>query len=342
MRSATRLSAVAALPRKSRERNTDTTAAKRVFDYAIDAIREMERSLNGDFSRAVDVLYRVKGRVVVSGMGKSGHIGRKIAATLSSTGTPSQFIHPGEASHGDLGALTRDDALLMLSYRGETAELGDIITYAKRFRIPLIGMAGNPDSTLLRAADVALVLPKAREACPMGMAPTTSTTIMLVLGDALAVALMERRGFSPDQYRDFHPGGSLGRMLVRVSDIMHKDDELPLIKPDASMREVIAKMASAFGFAGVAGVVDGKGNLIGIVTDGDVRRHLERDLLDRKAKEVMTANPKTIGSDLLAAEALAFMNSVKVTSLFVLDGKAKSKKPVGLLTVHDCLRAGIQ
>lgn len=342
MRSTNRLSAVTALPRKPRERNTDAVAARRVFDYAIDAIRDMERALNGDFSRAVDVLYRVKGRVVVSGMGKSGHIGRKIAATLSSTGTPSQFIHPGEASHGDLGALTRDDALLMLSYRGETAELGDIITYAKRFRIPLIGMAGNPDSTLLRAADVPLVLPKAREACPMGMAPTTSTTIMLVLGDALAVALMERRGFSPDQYRDFHPGGSLGRMLVRVSDIMHKDDELPLIKPDASMREVIAKMASAFGFAGVVGVVDGKGNLIGIITDGDVRRHLERDLLDRKAKEVMTANPKTIGSDLLAAEALAFMNSVKVTSLFVLDGNTKSKRPVGLLTVHDCLRAGIQ
>jgi arabinose-5-phosphate isomerase len=342
MRSADRLSAITALPRKPRERNTDTAAAKRVFDYAIDAIRDMERSLNGDFSRAVDVLYRVKGRVVVSGMGKSGHIGRKIAATLSSTGTPAQFIHPGEASHGDLGALTRDDALLMLSYRGETAELGDIITYAKRFRIPLIGMAGNLDSTLLRAADVALVLPKAREACPMGMAPTTSTTIMLVLGDALAVALMERRGFSPDQYREFHPGGSLGRMLVRVGDIMHTGDELPLIKPDAPMREVIAKMASAFGFAGVAGVVDSKGVLVGIITDGDVRRHLERDLLDRKARDVMTANPKTTRPDILAAEALTFMNSAKVTSLFVVDAKAKSKKPMGLLTVHDCLRAGLQ
>jgi arabinose-5-phosphate isomerase len=188
MRSANRFSAAASASRKPRERDTDAAAAKRVFDYAIDAIRCMERSLDGDFSKAVDVLYGVKGRVVVSGMGKSGHIGRKIAATLSSTGTPSQFIHPGEASHGDLGALTRDDALLMLSYRGETSELGDIITYAKRFRIPMIGMAGNAASTLLRAADVALVLPKAREACPMGMAPTTSTTVMLVLGDALAVA----------------------------------------------------------------------------------------------------------------------------------------------------------
>jgi arabinose-5-phosphate isomerase len=176
----------------------------------------------------------------------------------------------------------------------------------------------------------------------MGMAPTTSTTMMLVLGDALAVALMERRGFSADQYRDFHPGGSLGRMLIRVSDIMHTGEELPLIKPDAPMREVIAKMASAFGFAGVAGVVDGKGTLVGIITDGDVRRHLERDLLDRKAREVMTANPKTIRADLLAAEALTFMNTAKVTSLFVVDAKAKFRKPVGLLTVHDCLRAGLQ
>ncbi len=342
MRPATRTATVTPLPRKQAARSSDATAARRVLDYAVEAIEQLGKSLNGDFSRAVDVLYGVKGRVIVSGMGKSGHIGRKIASTLSSTGTPAQFIHPGEASHGDLGALTRNDALLMLSYRGETAELSDLITYAKRFRIPLIGMAGNPESTLPKASDDALVLPKAREACPMGMAPTTSTTLMLVLGDALAVALMERRGFSADQYRNFHPGGSLGRMLVRVSDIMHKSGELPLIKPDAPMREVTAKMASAFGFAGVAGVVDGKGALTGIITDGDVRRHLERDLLDRKARDVMTANPKTIAPDILAAEALAFMNTSKVTSLFVVDPKAKVAKPLGLLTVHDCLRAGLQ
>src|ERR1700744_5057699 len=337
-----RSATVTPLPRKPSAKSGAPTPARRVPDYAVEAIEQLGKSLNGDFSRAVDLLYGVKGRVVVSGMGKRGHIGRKIAATLSSTGTPAHFIHPGEASHGDLGALTRDDALLMLSYRGETAELSDLITYAKRFRIPLIGMAGNAESTLLKASDVALVLPKAREACPMGMAPTTSTTLMLVLGDALAVALMERRGFNADQYREFHPGGSLGRMLVRVSDIMHKNSELPLIKPEASMREVIAKMASAFGFAGVAGVVDSKDALVGIITDGDVRRHLERDLLDRKAREVMTANPKTIRPDVLAVEALAFMNTAKVTSLFVVDSKAKSKKPIGLLTVHDCLRAGIQ
>ena len=176
----------------------------------------------------------------------------------------------------------------------------------------------------------------------MGLAPTTSTTLMLVLGDALAVALMERRGFSADQYREFHPGGSLGRMLVRVSDVMHKDIELPLLKPDAPMREVTAKMASAFGFAGVAGIVDGKGGLVGIITDGDVRRHLERDLLDRKARDVMTASPKTVRPDMLAAEALTVMNNSKVTSLFVVDPKAKVKRPLGLITVHDCLRAGIQ
>src|ERR1700743_1515219 len=250
MRPPVRLATVTSLPRKQspRGRQSDAVAAKRVIDYAKEALDSLGKSLNGDFSRAVDILYGVKGRVVVSGMGKSGHIGRKIAATLSSTGTPAQFIHPGEASHGDLGALTRNDALLMLSYRGETAELSDLITYAKRFRIPLIGMAGNAESTLLKASDVALVLPKAREACPMGMAPTTSATLMLVLGDALAVALMERRGFSADQYRNFHPGGSLGRMLVRVSDIMHKSGELPLIKPDAPIREVTAKMASALWF----------------------------------------------------------------------------------------------
>ena len=347
MRSPVRLTAVATVPRKqvSRGRAGDGAAARRVFDYAVEAIQSLGDTLNGDFSRAVDLLIGVKGRVVVSGMGKSGHIGRKIAATLSSTGTPAQFIHPAEASHGDLGALTRDDALLMLSYRGETAELSDLITYAKRFRIPLIGMAGNAESTLLKAADVALMLPKAREACPMGMAPTTSTTLMLVLGDALAVALMERRGFSADQYRDFHPGGSLGRMLVRVGDIMHQSSELPLVKPDAAMRDVIVKMTSGgIGFAGVAGVIDAKGLLIGIITDGDVRRHVERDLLDRKARDVMSANPKTVAPDMLAAEALALMNmsAPKVTSLFVVDAGSKSKRPVGLLTVHDCLRAGLQ
>src|ERR1051326_1708189 len=206
----------------------DLLAAQRVLDYAAEALGALRGSLNGEFSRAVDVILSVKGRVIVSGMGKSGLIARKIAATFASTGTPAHFVHPAEASHGDLGELVPGDVLLVLSYRGETAELSDLITFAKRFHIPLIGMAANPESSLLQASDVKLLLPKSREACPMGLAPTTSTSLMLVLGDALAVALMERRGFSADQYRDLHPGGSLGRALIRVADLMHTGDEVPI------------------------------------------------------------------------------------------------------------------
>jgi arabinose-5-phosphate isomerase len=282
----------------------------------------------------------VKGRVIVSGMGKSGLIGRKIAATLASTGTPAYFVHPAEASHGDLGGVTRQDALLMLSWRGESAELSDLITYAKRFHIPLIGMASVPGSTLMQAADVALLLPKVREACPMGLAPTTSTTLMLVLGDALAVALMERRGFSADQYRDFHPGGSLGRALIRVSDLMHGSRELPLAEEGASMRQALAAM-DKYRF-GCVGLTDKKGALVGIITDGDLRRNWNRDLRASKASEVMTRSPKVARSDQLAAEAIAFMNEKKITQLFVLDPKDKSKKPVGILHIHDCLRAGLR
>jgi arabinose-5-phosphate isomerase len=318
----------------------DAAAARRVFDFAGEAIQRLSAALDGEFIRAVDILLTVKGRVVVSGMGKSGHIARKIAATLASTGTPAQFIHPAEASHGDLGALTEQDALVMLSWRGETAELSDLITYAKRFRIPLIGMASKADSTLLQASDVALVLPPVREACPMGMAPTTSTTLMLVLGDALAVALMERRGFSADRYRDFHPGGSLGRALIRVSDLMHTGDEIPLVADTTSMQKVLIAIAEHR--FGCVGVTDRKGALIGIVTDGDLRRHMGRDLLDRKAPDVMTRAPKIAAPDQLAAEALALMNEKKITQLFVLDPKDKSRRPKGILHIHDCLRAGLQ
>ena len=320
----------------------DLAAARRVLRFADEALTQLSHSLNGAFSAAVEVLLGVRGRVVVSGMGKSGHVGRKIAATLSSTGTPAQFVHPAEASHGDLGSLTRADAVLILSYRGETAELSDLITYAKRYGIPLIGMASNSESTLLKAADVALVLPPAQEACPLGLAPTTSTTMMLALGDALAVALMERRGFSADQYRDLHPGGSLGRSLIRVSDIMHRDAKMPIVKPDSVMRDVLITMTSG-GF-GVAGVIDGGGALIGVITDGDLRRHMERDLLDRRASDVMTRTPKTIGPGLLAAEALALMNNAKprVTCLFVVDEGGSPGQPLGIVHVHDCLRAGLR
>jgi arabinose-5-phosphate isomerase len=238
--------------------------------------------------------------------------------------------------------LTPSDALIMLSNSGDTKELADLITYAKRFSIPLIGIASNPASALLTAADVALVLPKAQEACPIGLAPTTSTTLTLVLGDALAVALMERKGFSTDQYRDLHPGGSLGRALIRVSDIMHEGDSLPLVEAETVMRDVLITM-TAGGF-GVAGVVDKDGALSGIITDGDLRRHMDPELIGRKARDVMTAHPKTVSPSMLAAEALAYMNTSlpKVTCLFVVDHAGAQQRPLGILHVHDCLRAGLR
>jgi arabinose-5-phosphate isomerase len=314
--------------------NRDLAAARRVLEYAGEAIRALGESIDGDFSRAVDLILGVTGRVIVSGMGKSGLIARKVAATLASTGTPAHFVHPAEASHGDLGELMPGDALLMLSYRGETAELSDLITYAKRFHIPVIGMAANPDSALMQAADVKLLLPKSREACPMGLAPTTSTTLMLVLGDALAVALMERRGFSADQYRELHPGGSLGRALI------HAGEEIPLAGETDLMQQVLIVMAARR--FGCVGITDKRGSLIGIITDGDLSRHMSRDLLDKSAGEVMTRNPKIAAPNQLAAEALAFMNDSKITRLFVIDPKDRARKPVGILHIHDCLRAGLQ
>ena len=334
-----------ASPKSAPNSEADVAAARRVLEYAGEALTALSASLGETFSLALDILFAVKGRVVVSGMGKSGHVGQKIAATLSSTGTPAQFVHPAEASHGDLGALTRDDALLILSNSGETTELSSLITYAKRFAIPLIGVASNSGSALLQAADVALQLPPAREACPIGLAPTTSTTLMLALGDALAIALMERKGFSIDQYRELHPAGALGCALIRVDDIMHKGDELPLVAPATLLRDVVITMTSnRFGFAGVAGIIDEGGLLIGIITDGDLRRHMTPELLDRKASEVMTVNPKTVTTSTLAVEAVAFMNdsAPKVTSLFVVDGSEGAARPVGFLTIHDCLRAGVQ
>jgi len=318
----------------------DLKAARRVLRFAGEALSALSASLDGSFTRAVDALAAVRGRVVVSGMGKSGHVGRKTAATFSSTGTPAQFVHPAEASHGDMGMITRDDALLMLSYSGETKELSDLITYAKRFGIPLIGIAGRADSTLLRSSDIALLLPHAQEACPMGMAPTTSTTLMLALGDALAVALMERKGFSADHYRDLHPGGALGKALIRVSDLMH--EKFPTVAPDAPMKDVLVLMTSyaQFGFAGVVGIIDKNGGLAGIITDGDLRRHIKSNPMDRTVGDLMTKNPKTTAPETLAAEALAQMNEARITCLFVL--AEGTRKPVGLIHIHDCLRAGLQ
>lgn len=310
--------------------------ARRVLELEADAIRVLAAELGPGFAAALDLLAAVSGRVIVTGMGKSGHIARKIAATLASTGTPAMFIHPAEASHGDLGMITDKDALLALSNSGETAELADLVAYTKRFAIPLIAVTARTDSALARAATVALVYPNADEACPMGLAPTTSTTLMLALGDALAVALLERKGFSADDFRLLHPGGKLGRRLLRVADIMHGGTRLPLVPPQTPMTETLIEMtAKSFGCVGVVGP---DGRLAGIITDGDIRRHIaDSGFLARAAGDVMTRGAKAITPDALASEALQIMNAAAITNLFVLaDGR-----PVGILHVHDCLRAGV-
>ena len=307
--------------------------ARRVIGIEAEGLAQLAAGLGPEFDRAVDAILGATGRVIVSGMGKSGHVGRKIAATLASTGTPAQFVHPAEASHGDLGMVTAADVVLMLSNSGETPELADMIAHTRRFSIPLIGVASRPESTLLRQADVALVLPQAPEACGTGIVPTTSTTMTLALGDALAVALMEHRRFTPEHFRTFHPGGKLGARLAKVGDLMHR--EVPLVPEDAPMPDALLTI-SRMGF-GVTGVVDGSGRLVGIITDGDLRRHMD-GLLDHRAGEVMTRNPRSIAPDALAEAALAEMQARKITSLFALDGDGR---PAGIIHIHDCLRAGI-
>lgn len=307
--------------------------ARRVIATEARALDLLAESLGPALTEAVEVILAARGRVIVSGMGKSGHIARKIAATLASTGTPAQFVHPAEASHGDLGMVTEGDVALVISNSGETAEIADIVAHTRRFSIPLIGVAGRAGSTLLRQADVALLLPPAEEACGSGIVPTTSTTMTLALGDAIAIALMEHRHFTPDHFRTFHPGGKLGARLSRVGDLMHA--EMPLVPEEAPMSEAILAI-SRMGF-GVTGVTDGEGRLSGIITDGDLRRHMQ-GLLDRDARAVMTRNPRTIRPDQLAEAALAEMQARKITSLFAVDG---AHRPVGILHIHDCLRAGM-
>jgi arabinose-5-phosphate isomerase len=301
------------------------------------ALAELEDTLGACFVRAVATMLGARGRVIVSGMGKSGHVARKVAATLASTGTPAQFVHPAEASHGDLGMITGDDVVLLLSNSGETPELADLIAYTRRFRIPLIGVAREPESTLLRQSDVALVLPRAPEACSVGLAPTTSTTMTMALGDALSVALMEHRQFTPEDFKGFHPGGRLGARLATVADLMHRGAEMPLTTPATAMGEALIEM-SRKGF-GVVGVVDDAGGLVGVVTDGDLRRNMD-GLLARSVAEVMTRNPRTIATTALASEALGVMNARKITTLFATD-PAEPDRPAGILHVHDVLRAGV-
>ena len=287
------------------------------------------------FVAAVDLMHDARGRVIVTGMGKSGHVGRKIAATLASTGTPAFFVHPSEASHGDLGVITPDDVIMALSWSGETVELKDLVDYSRRFNIGLIAITAAADSTLGKAADAVLVLPQAREACPHNLAPTTSTLMQAALGDALAVALLERRGFTALDFGKLHPGGRLGAMLKFVRNLMHTGDAIPLMAAGAPMSEALVEM-SAKGF-GCVGITDARGSLIGIVTDGDLRRHMRPDLLQARVEEVMTRSPKTVTPDQLASEALEILNSSKITALIV----AEAGKPTGIIHIHDLLRAGV-
>ncbi len=302
-----------------------------------EALYTLAASLDATFAQAVEALASATGRVIVSGMGKSGHVGRKIAATFASTGTPAQFVHPAEASHGDLGMIVPGDAVLALSNSGNTAELTDLVAHAKRFALPLVAITAGEGSALARAATVALLLPRVPEACPMGLAPTTSTTMQLALGDALAVALLHRRGFTAADFGVFHPGGRLGAQLSRAADVMHGGDELPLVAPATPMDQVLVAMSG--GRFGCVGVVE-DGRLAGVVTDGDLRRALRAHgsaLLAIPAREVMTRAPLTVAPDALAAEALRRMNERKVTALFVTE----DGRPVGILHVHDLLRAGV-
>lgn len=315
-------------------------SAQRTLFTEIRALSELRSALESDelaepWLKTIALIRGIKGRVLVTGMGKSGLIARKIAATMASTGTPTYFVHPSEASHGDLGMITPDDVVLALSWSGETAELANILNFCRRFQVPLIAMTSKEESALGRAADVVLKLPVTQEACPHGLAPTASTTMQLVLGDALAVALLESRGFTPQDFRLFHPGGKLGATLQYVGDHMHTDDNMPLAHEDMPMSEGIVLM-SAKGF-GCLGVVDEAGILVGIITDGDLRRHLGDNLLERTLKDVMTPNPKTVTSDMVVGAALERLNSLKITALFVVD----DIKPVGIIRVHDLVRIGV-
>lgn len=311
--------------------------ARRVIRTEADALTALEASLDDSFAGAVDLILQASGRVIVSGMGKSGHIARKIAATLASTGTPAHFVHPAEASHGDLGMMAQGDVALVLSNSGETPELSDLVAYTRRFRIPLIGVASRRESTLLKQSDIALVLPKAPEACGVDIVPTSSTTMTLALGDALAIALMEHRQFTPEHFREFHPGGKLGARLSKVEDLMHSGAAMPMVRQDAPMADTLLEISSK-GF-GVVGVQDVDGSFAGIITDGDLRRHMQ-GLLNLTAAEVMTQTPQTITPGALAEEAVEIMNRRKITCLFVLDPDA-GPGALGLLHIHDCLRVGL-
>jgi arabinose-5-phosphate isomerase len=305
-----------------------------------EALKLLATSLEQSFVDACEAMIAVQGRVVITGMGKSGHIARKWAATMAATGTPAIYVHPAEAAHGDLGMLIPGDVLVVISNSGNTTELRAFLSYAAAIQVKVIGVASRRDSLVIESADIKLCLPQAREACPANIAPTTSTTLQLALGDALALALMDMRGFSRERMKALHPGGSLGLRLTRVTELMHRSDRMPLVVQGASMREVIITMTSK-GF-GIAGVIDKAGRLMGVITDGDLRRHFDQ-LSSATADEVMTCSPKTISSEALAEEALQFLNVNKITCAFVLDRGApvNTGAPLGIIHIHDFLRVGL-
>ncbi|WP_454616792.1 KpsF/GutQ family sugar-phosphate isomerase [Bradyrhizobium cenepequi] len=329
------------MPKSSDTEPADTAvqSALRTLEAEASGIAAIDAALRSDlgaaFAAAAEMIRSAKGRLIVTGLGKSGHIGRKVAATFASTGTPAFFVHAAEASHGDLGMITADDVILALSWSGEQPEMKNLISYAARFSIPVIAMTAEKESSLSKAADIALTLPKAREACPHNLAPTTSSLMMLALGDALAIALLEGRGFTSTDFSVLHPGGKLGAMLKYTRDLMHAGEALPLKPLGTRMSDALVEMTSK-GF-GCVGIVDRRGHLVGIVTDGDLRRHMRSDLMTAVVDEIMTRNPKTIGRDTLAGEALELLNAAKVTALIVID----AGKPVGIVHFHDFLRAGV-
>ena len=315
------------------------SSAARTIQLEAEGLRALEAALDVDlvdaFTEAIVTIRSCRGRVIVTGMGKSGHIGMKVAGTLSSTGTPASFVHPSEASHGDLGMITRDDVILAFSWSGETVEFGNLVSYSRRFAVPLIAVTSNVESTLAKAAEVVLALPHSKEACPHGLAPTTSTMMQLALGDCLAIALLESKGFTALDFKVLHPGGQLGARLKVVGDLMHKGNRLPLTAGDVPMAEAIVVMTEkAFG---CLGVVDDSGLLAGIITDGDLRRHMGDGLLARHTGEIMTADPKTVSPELLASAALEVINASSITALFVVE----DGRPVGIIHIHDLLRAGV-
>ncbi len=316
--------------------NRDIEVAKLTIDREIDALKAMKNDLNSTLTSVVNVLINTKGRVVITGMGKSGHIARKISATMASTGTPSFFLHPGEASHGDMGMITSGDTVIAISNSGESKELSDILVYCKRFSVPLIAITKNPDSSLGKNSDYVLKLPSNPEACPLGLAPMSSTTATLVMGDILSADLMVRKGFTEADFRLRHPGGKLGSILQHVSDVMHVGDEMPLVKENTIMQEALIVMTEKM--LGCVGILNDNDELIGMITDGDLRRWMSPDLINEKVSKVMTKNPRTIPPYTLIAEAVNVMNNTGrgITNLFVVE----NKKPIGIIHIHDCLKVG--